>query len=135
MVSVYVILQVSKSKRELLGLNGLFGKSCLYLNNVPVSQSTHHHNLKAAFHKLVGTDRMEKIAPAGTEAYWYEMGDSMDSASSPGFSVRRKLFTDSSGNLTQKARLCGYVYHPLIENDAGNITNFYDLCIIIVSIN
>ena len=46
-----------------LVLNALFGRSALYLNNVPVNQSTHHHSLKAYLHQLISTSRMEKMAP------------------------------------------------------------------------
>ena len=35
--------------------------------------------------------------------------------------MRAALFHDSNGNQTGKARICGLVYHPLIDNQAGKL--------------
>ena len=71
-------------------------------------------------HQLIGTSRMEKMAPCEVEGYWYNISSNMDSDSSPGFIMRKKLFLDKNNKFTGKARVCGFLYHDLIDNQAGN---------------
>ena len=72
-------------------------------------------------HQLIGTSRMEKMAPCEVEGYWYENSSFIDSDSNPGFIMRKKLFMDASNKLKGKARVCGFLYHDLMDNQAGNV--------------
>ena len=48
--------------------------------------------------------------------------------------MRKALFHDAAGNQTGKARICGLVYHPLIDNQAGKLIHIWGNNIIAISI-
>ena len=96
-------------------LNALWSRSALYLNNVPVNQSTQYHYFKAHLSTLINTARMEKSNPKDVEGYWWMDGDDIDTESGSWLS-RKQLFLDSGGS-AQSARLCGFIYHDLVSSN------------------
>ena len=92
-----------------------FIRSALYLNNVPVNQSTQYHHYKSFLHTVISSTRMEKAAPYEVEGYWFEKGAELDTASTS-FKERSNLFKDDNGNYTANARLAGFLYHDLVSS-------------------
>ena len=62
------------------------------------------------------------------EGYWYTNGVYKDSASNPGFIMRKKLFMDENNKFNGKARVCGFIYHDLMDNHAGNLIYVFIVC-------
>ena len=52
--------KASKSAISNNAVNSLWARSAVYLNNVPINQSTQFHNYKAFLSTLIGTTTTEK---------------------------------------------------------------------------
>ena len=102
-------------------LNALWSRSALYLNNVPVNQSTQYHYLKAHLSTLINTARMEKSNPKDVEGYWWVDGRDIDTESGSWLS-RKQLFLGDGGKF-HNARLCGFIYHDLVRFISKYIIN------------
>lgn len=103
-----------------------FIRSALYLNNVPVNQSTQYHHYKSFLHTVISSTRMEKAAPYEVEGYWFEKGAELDT-NSTSFKERSNLFKDDNGDYTANARLAGFLYHDLVSSISLQIVNDFEL--------
>ena len=95
-------------------VNSLWSRSALYLNNIPVNQSTQFHHYKSFLRNLLNTTREEKASPLEVEGFWYQDGDELDTSDNGSFIMRKQLFQDENGEYTRNARLCGFIYHDLV---------------------
>ena len=96
------------------GLNSLFNRSSLYLNNVPVNQSSLFHNYKSYLHQLISLSRMEKACIGRTTGFIYATGSQVDDfnvATNPSFATRRAIW---GSDFKKTVRLCGLIYHDLV---------------------
>ena len=96
------------------GLNSLFNRSSLYLNNVPVNQSSLFHNYKSYLHQLISLSRMEKACIGRTTGFIYATGsqvDDFDVGTNPSFAARRAMW---GPDFKKTVRLCGLIYHDLV---------------------
>ena len=86
---------------------------------MPVNQSTQFHHYKAFFHQLVNTTRDEKSGPCTIEGYYWEDANDIDQKTSESFKTRMDLFKSGSDFTTAPIKLTGFLYHDLMENQAG----------------
>ena len=111
------------------GLNSLFNRSSLYLNNVPVNQSSLFHNYKSYLHQLISLSRMEKACIGRTTGFIYATGsqvDDFDVGTNPSFAARRAMW---GPDFKKTVRLCGLIYHDLVTNMFYIMVNLFYIMI------
>ena len=87
--------------------------------------NSEYHYLKAAFTRLLSTDRFQAMCPLESFGYYWPQGTTLNMKQDAGYKKRKKFFLKEN-SLTvysgESASFMGPIFHDLSTCDAGRVT-------------